>query len=139
MEPAVSTYAANCGFALIQMGRAEEAIPFLKRAMTADPQDGYAYVILGDALRQLGREDEAVKEFQEGKRRLEIQLRASPHSSHLLTWAEGVCQRLSEYEEMATFSRRKRESDRNAYLGASTDELVAGMDSGIIRSGELQN
>ena len=139
MEPAVSTYAANCGFALIQMGRAEEAISFLKRAMTADPQDGYAYVILGDALRQLGREDEAVKEFQEGKRRLEIQLRASPHSSHLLTWAEGVCQRLSEYEEMAAFSRRKRESDRNAYLGASTDELVAGMDSGIIRSGELQN
>jgi hypothetical protein len=107
--------------------------------MTADPQDGYAYVILGDALRQLGREEEAVKEFQEGKRRLVIQLRASPHSSHLLNWAEGVCQRLSEYEEMAAFSRRKRESDRNAYLGASADELVAGMDSGIIRSGELQD
>jgi hypothetical protein len=95
-------------------------------------------VILGDALRQLAREEESVKEFQEGKRRLEIQLRSSPHNTNLLGWAEAVCQRLSEYEEMATFSRRKRETVRNAYLGASTDELVAGMDSGIIRSGELQ-
>jgi molecular chaperone DnaK len=137
MEPAVSTYAANCGFALIQLGRAEEAVPFLKRAVTADPADGYAYVILGDALRQLGREEEAMKEFQEGKKRLEIQLRASPHNTHLLSWAEGVCQRLSEYEEMATFSRRRKESVSIAYLGASTDELVAGMDSGIIRPGEL--
>jgi tetratricopeptide (TPR) repeat protein len=139
MEPAVSTYAGNCGFALTQMGKAEEAIPFLKRAITGAPEDGYAYVTLGDALRQLGREEEAVKEFQEGKRRLEIQLRASPHSTHLLGWSESVCQRLSEYEEMATFSRRKRESVRNAYLGASADELVAGMDSGIVRSGELQD
>jgi hypothetical protein len=85
----------------------------------------------------LGREAEAIKEFQEGKRRLEIQLRASPHSTHLLSWAQGVCQRLSEYEQMAAFSRRKQESARTAYLGASPDDLVAGMDSGIIRSGEL--
>ena len=75
-EPADSTYAANCGYALTQMGKAEEAIPYLRRAMTAEPADGYAYIILGDALRQLGREEEALKEFQEGKRRLEIQLRA---------------------------------------------------------------
>ena len=137
MEPGVSAYAANCGFALSLLGKAEEAIPLLKRAVTGDPQDGYPYVVLGDALRQLGREEEAVKEFQEGKRRLEIQLRASPHSTRLLSWAQGVCQRLSEYEQMAAFSRRKQESARTAYLGASPDDLVAGMDSGIIRSGEL--
>ncbi len=138
MEPAVSTYAANCGFELAKMGKAEEAIPYLKRAVTCHAESGFPYVILGDALRQLAREEESVKEFQEGKRRLEIQLRSSPHNTNLLGWAEAVCQRLSEYEEMATFSRRKRETVRNAYLGASTDELVAGMDSGIIRSGELQ-
>ncbi len=137
MEPGNSTYAANCGYALTQLGKAEEAIPFLRRAITADPEDGYAYVILGDALRQLGREEEALKEFQEGKRRLEIQLRAWPHSTHMLSWAEGVCRRLSEYEDMATFSRRRQDAVRNAYLGASSDELVAGMDSGIIRPGEL--
>ena len=57
MEPGNSTYAANCGYALTQLGKAEEAIPFLRRAITADPEDGYAYVILGDALRQLGREE----------------------------------------------------------------------------------
>src|SRR5208283_1413456 len=51
MEPADSAYAANCGFTLIQMGKAEEAIPLLKRAVTADPEDFYPYVILGDALR----------------------------------------------------------------------------------------
>ena len=136
-EPGDSTYAANCGYALNQMSRAEEAIPYLRRAVNADPEDGYAYVLLGDALRQLGREEEALKEFQEGKRRLEIKLRAWPHSTHMLSWAEGVCRRLGEYEDMATFSRRKQESVRNAYLGASTDELVAGMDSGIIRHGEL--
>lgn len=137
MEPTVCTYATNCGYALAYLGKAEEAISFLKRAITADPEDGYAYVILGDAQRRLGREEEAVKEFREGKRRLETQLRASPHNTHLLGWAEGVCQRLSEYDAMTTFSRRKRESVREAYLGAATDELVAGMDSGIVRSGEL--
>ncbi len=139
LDPAVSTYAANCGFELIKMGKVEEAIPYLKRAVTCRPESGYPYVVLGDAFRQLGREEEAVKEFREGKRRLEIQLRASPHDTNLLGWAEGVCQRLSDYDEMKVFSRRKQESARTAYLGASTDELVAGMDSGIIRSGELQD
>lgn len=137
MEPGNSTYAANCGYALIHLGRPEEAIPLLKLAVTADPEKGDTYVILGDALRHAGREEEAIKEFREGKRRLEIQLRAWPHDTHLLDWAEGVCQRLGDYEEMKTLSRRKQESVRNAYLGVSTDELVAGMDSGIIRSGEL--
>jgi tetratricopeptide (TPR) repeat protein len=137
MEPGNSTYATNCGYALIHLGRPEEAIPLLKLAVTADPEKGDTYVILGDALRHAGREEEAIKEFREGKRRLEIQLRAWPHDTHLLDWAEGVCQRLGDYEEMKTLSRRKQESVRNAYLGVSTDELVAGMDSGIIRSGEL--
>ena len=136
-EPGNSTFAANRGHTLTQMGRAEEAIPLLKRAATNNPEDGYAYVILGDALRQLGREEEAVKEFKEGKRRLENCLRACPQSTHYLGWAERVCQRLSEYEDMKAFSRRRNESARNAYLGAPTDELVAGMDSGIVQSGEL--
>ena len=136
-EPGNGAYAANCGCALIHLGKPEEAIPLLKRAVTAEPADGYAYVILGDALRHSGREEEAMKEFQEGKRRLEIQLRAFPYDTYLLSWAEGVCQRLGEYEEMKTLSRRKQESVRNAFLGASTDELVAGMDSGIIHRGEL--
>jgi molecular chaperone DnaK len=137
LEPAVSTYASNYGYALTLSGKAEEAIPHLKRAITAAPEAGPSYIILGDALRQLGREDEAVKEFQEGKRRIEIQLRAQPHSKYLLSWAQGVCQRLSEYEEMAAFNRRRLESARTAHLGVSPDDLVAGMDSGIIRSGEL--
>jgi tetratricopeptide (TPR) repeat protein len=41
-EPGDSTYAANCGFALNQMSRAEEAIPYLRRAVNADPEDGYS-------------------------------------------------------------------------------------------------
>jgi molecular chaperone DnaK len=137
LEPAVSTYASNYGYALMLSGKAEEAIPHLKRAITAAPEAGPSYIILGDALRRLCREDEAAKEFQEGKRRIEIQLRAQPHSKYLLSWAQGVCQRLSEYEEMAAFNRRKLESARTAYLGASPDDLVAGMDSGIVHSGEL--
>jgi tetratricopeptide (TPR) repeat protein len=137
LEPAVGAYAANYGCALSQAGKPEEAIPHLKRAITADPEDGYPYVVLGDALSRLGLEAEAVKEFQEGKRRLEIQLRTSPHSQYLLGWAEGVCRRLSEYDDMAAFRRRKMESARTAYLGASSDDLVAGMDSGIVHPGEL--
>jgi hypothetical protein len=137
LDPGESAYAANCGYALVQMGRAKEAIPFLKRAITANPEDGYPHVVLGDALRRLGREQEAGKEFQEAKKRLEIQMRLSPQCAHLLGWAEGVCRRLGEYEAMAAFSRRRQESARTAYLGASTDDLVAGMDSGILSSGEL--
>ena len=128
LEPAVATYAVNCGGALIHLERPEEAVSFLQRAVTADPADGCAYVVLGDALRHSGREDEAMKEFQEGKRRLEMQLHAFPDSTYLLGWSEGVCQRLGQYEEMATYSRRKEECLRKAYLGATTDELVAGAD-----------
>lgn len=133
MEPAAGHYAANCGFTLIHLNRAEEAIPFLRRAVAADPADGHAHVILGDALRHTGREEEAMREFREGKQRLEAQLQQHPHSSYLLSWAEGVCQRLGETDEMEKFTRRKQESVRHAYLGASTDELVAGLNSGIAR------
>lgn len=125
MEPAKGDYAANCGFTLIHLGRPEEAVGYLRQAVAADSTDGHAYVILGDALRHAGREAEAMNEFREGKRRLELQLQHSPNSAYLLSWAEGVCQRLGEDEQMKMFSQRKLESARNSYLGAATDELVA--------------
>ncbi len=125
MDSTKANYAANCGFALIHLGRPEEAIIFLRRAVTADPTDGHAYVILGDALRHSGRDAEAMEVFQEGKRRLELQLLQFPNSTYLLSWAESVSQRLGEDEPMKQFNRRKQELARNARLGASPDELVA--------------
>jgi molecular chaperone DnaK (HSP70) len=126
MEPSSATYAVNCGGALIHLERPEEAIGYLRRAVAADPADGCSYVVLGDALRHAGQEDPALKEFHEGKRRLEGQLQAFPHSTYLLSWLAGVCQRLGQHEEMAAYARRKEECARQAYLGASADELVAG-------------
>jgi tetratricopeptide (TPR) repeat protein len=125
MDPARANYAANCGFALIHLGRPEEAVDFLRRAVAADPADGHAYVILGDALRHAGREAEAQGIFQEGKRRLELQLQQSPNSTYLLSWAESVCHRLGEDEPMKLFKQRREEAARNARLGASPDEFVA--------------
>jgi molecular chaperone DnaK len=125
MDPTKGNYAANCGFSLIHLGRPEAAIIFLRRAVAADPADGHAYVILGDALRHTGRDSEAMEVFQEGKRRLELQLLQFPNNAYLLSWAESVSQRLGEDEQMKQFNRRKQELARNAHLGASPDELVA--------------
>jgi len=74
MGPGDCAFAANCDFALNQMGRAEEAIPYSRRPVTADPAVRYSYAILDGSFCQLGREVDALKEFQEGKRRLKIQL-----------------------------------------------------------------
>lgn len=137
LESGDGTYAANCGYELIQLGRANEAVPYLKRATVCAAQDGYPFVVLGDALRQLGREDEAVQEYQEAKKRLEGSLRSYPHNRHLLGWTGGVCRRLSLYEEAARLDRRQHELARSEYLGVSPDDIVAGMDSGIVGSGEL--
>ena len=63
------------GFALIQQGKPEEAIPLLEQAVDAYPEDSrdltYAYALfnLGTALRQAGRPDEAIPVLE---RRLEI-------------------------------------------------------------------
>jgi molecular chaperone DnaK (HSP70) len=138
-EPTSGVYAANYGFKLVQMGKAEEAIPHLKRAISLHSRVGYPFVILGDALRQLGREEEAVREFQQGKRVLEEQIRGSPTDAYLLGWAENVCHRLGEYGEASKYRRRSSEAARTEYLGAPLDELVAGMDSGIIPPAELQD
>ncbi len=125
MEPAKGNYAANCGFALIHMGRPGEAIIFLRQAVAADPADGHAYVILGDALRHAGHEAEAMEIYQEAKQRLDAQLQVFPNSTYLLSWAGGVCQRLGEDEQMKMYGQRQQESARTARLGASPDELVA--------------
>jgi tetratricopeptide (TPR) repeat protein len=138
-DPTSAVYAANYGFTLVQMGKAEEAIPHLRRAISLRSSAGYPFVILGDALRQLGREEEAVREFQQGKKVLDEQIRGSPADAHLLGWAENVCQRLGEYGEASKYRRRKLEATRAEYLGAPLDELVAGMDSGIIPPAELRD
>jgi tetratricopeptide (TPR) repeat protein len=110
---------------LIHLGRPGEAIIFLRQAVAADPADGHAYVILGDALRHAGHEAEAMEIYQEAKRRLDAQLQVFPNSTYLLSWAGGVCQRLGEDEQMKMYSQRQQESARTARLGASPDELVA--------------
>jgi Flp pilus assembly protein TadD len=79
LVPGESVYAANCGYALIQLGRAGGAIPHLRRAIASAPRDGYAFVLLGDALRQMGNEEEAIRAYREAKGRFETFLRSEPH------------------------------------------------------------
>jgi serine/threonine protein kinase len=74
-DPALGSALNEEGFALIQQGRYEEAVPLLEQAVAAFPPGtediDYAYALfnLGDALRRSGRADEAVPVLEQ---RLEI-------------------------------------------------------------------
>jgi tetratricopeptide (TPR) repeat protein len=63
-----STVLNNLGYALTLDGRAEEAIPYLRKTLAGDPRYVNAHHSLGAALMALGRDDEAIAEFQEALR-----------------------------------------------------------------------
>lgn len=52
-------------FALVNAGQNEKAIPFGYAAIKKDPENGDAYYLLGEALRGLGRMDEAKQVFKQ--------------------------------------------------------------------------
>jgi tetratricopeptide (TPR) repeat protein len=137
-DPACAVYAANYGCMLVQTGKAEEAIPHLRRAVSLDTADGYPFTMLGDALRHLGQEDEAMAEFRQAKRAYDEALSADPRNTHQLSWAEAVCRRLGDYEEAAKYRSRHAQIERTNQLGVPLDQLIAGLDSGIIPQSELQ-
>ncbi|MGH2988776.1 MAG: tetratricopeptide repeat protein, partial [Solirubrobacterales bacterium] len=74
-DPAAGATLNEQGFAMIQKGRYEDAVPVLERAVGSYPEGtrdlGYAYALynLGNALRLSGRADEAIPILE---RRLEI-------------------------------------------------------------------
>jgi tetratricopeptide (TPR) repeat protein len=131
MDIGVGVYAANTGLGLVRMGKAEDAIPCLKWAITCDSEDGYPHAVLGDALRLLGREAEAGVEYLEGKKRMETTLRSCPNNKFALNWLADVCLRLGLYEEASTYKRRASEIVRKGHWGAPADDFVAGMASGV--------
>jgi tetratricopeptide (TPR) repeat protein len=104
-----------------------------------DPDNGYPCTILGDALRQSGREEEALAEFRQAKKVFDERLRANPTNTLNLDWAEGVCRRLGDYEEAGKYRGRCAEIHRTEQLGVPLDQLVAGLDSGIIPQSEIQH
>jgi eukaryotic-like serine/threonine-protein kinase len=75
VDPAAGTALNEQGYALIQQGRYEEAVPVLKRAVKSFPEGttdiNYAYALynLGNALRLSGQPEEAIPIL---KQRLEI-------------------------------------------------------------------
>lgn len=131
LSPDESIFAANAGLMLVNLGCGHVAIPLLKRAITCSPSSGYPHVVLGDALRLVDREEDACKEYEEGKKLLETALRSSPQDRFLLAWMAGVCQRLGQYADFSAYRQRNSELVQNAYWGASADDFVAGLDSGI--------
>lgn len=139
LDPSNEVFASNCGCTLSQQGRAGEAIPHLRRAISANKNYGVAYVMLGDALRQIGREEEALSEYRQGKKVLDEKLRTQPKDEYALDWMECACRNLGEYDEANRYRLRLGQIRHADHLGASPDELVAGLDSGIVRSGELKD
>jgi predicted TPR repeat methyltransferase len=53
----------NLGVLLIQRGRNDEALDFLRRACTINPQSASACLNVGNALRNLGRSEEALQSY----------------------------------------------------------------------------
>lgn len=139
IEPFQEVFASNYGCSLAQQGQAEAAIPHFRRAISTNKNYGVAYVMLGDALRQLGHEEQALSEYRQGKKVLEEELRARPKDEYALNWIEGVCRNLGEYDEANKYRWRHWQAIRAEHLGASPEEIVAGLDSGIVRSGELKD
>jgi TolB-like protein len=52
-----------CAGALIGLGRAQEALPLIERAIAATPNNGQFHFIFGSALARLGQSDEALAEM----------------------------------------------------------------------------
>jgi tetratricopeptide (TPR) repeat protein len=52
------------GASLVQLHRAEEAVPLIRRALELQPKFTGAHATLGRALAQMGRDQEAVQELE---------------------------------------------------------------------------
>ena len=138
LDPSNEIFASNFGYILTKQGRAVDAIPHLHRAINGKQDDGVPHVILGDAFRQANREEDAIAEYHQGKQLLEKKLRTEPKDEHSLSWMEGVCRNLREYDDANRYHQRLWQIRHANQLGASPEELVAGLDSGILRSNELK-
>jgi TolB-like protein/Flp pilus assembly protein TadD len=68
LDPDDPVTLAGCSGALIQLGRARDALPLLKRALTNNPTLYYVRATLGLALVQLGRAEDGLTELDESER-----------------------------------------------------------------------
>jgi TolB-like protein/Flp pilus assembly protein TadD len=58
----------SCGGALVQLGKPQDAIPLLTRALTITPASSHIRATLGLALVQLGQAEEGLRELDESER-----------------------------------------------------------------------
>jgi len=91
-----SSFDANLGLStvLLELGRAEQALPYGQRAVRSDPPRGLARLHLGNVYAALDRHEEAVVEYQQA-----AELMDAPTAGLLLNMAESLNQ-LQRYAEM---------------------------------------
>lgn len=63
-EPNLAIYQADAGVILLALGRNEESVIPLKRAVQLDPNHADAHYNLGEAYQSLGQKDAAVQSFR---------------------------------------------------------------------------
>ena len=79
---------------LLEMGRAEQALPYAQRAVKSEPPSGRARMHLGNIYAALDRHEDAVVEYQQGAEMMD-----APTAGLLLNMAESLNQ-LQRYAEM---------------------------------------
>jgi len=79
LESRDSTILGLVGCALADAGQGDRAVPILRKAIDADPQNGHAKTALGSALMMQGNHAAAVKHLTEG-------IAISPADSRLSIW-----------------------------------------------------
>jgi predicted Zn-dependent protease len=137
LEPRNPVMLANYGSQLVMCGQAAESISKLRESIDIEPDEYMAYNWLGHAYRQLGEEENALKEYRKAQQLLRGICSRYPNDDWYLKYIEGVHRALGEYEE-ADRTRKQQQTARNTrILNGNPETLVAGPDSGIWEEAEI--
>ena len=90
----------------VNEGEPEQSITFYIRAIEINPDDSQAPILLQQALRALGRNEESAKYAQLGLKRAEEQLRQHPESSRPAQLGAGALASLGENERAKRWLER---------------------------------
>jgi molecular chaperone DnaK (HSP70) len=124
-----STYRANSGAALVDLGLAAEAVGILQEVVASHPDLQYCHTWLGHACRKLGDEERAQKEFRRSATLLarRISDMKQPRSRDYRDLA--YLQRLvGDYDEADRCAKRAEELRHQDLIGADPEAVVASQD-----------
>jgi len=88
-----------CGLANLRLGQVDAAIEAFEKAVAADPDDAYAKLKLGEALKQAGRDEDAQRRLDEAVAALTKEVEAEPDSAEARISLAGALDEIGRHDE----------------------------------------